>query len=136
MTATTSGHLCPRVSRQFELVYTLHGKNLTNTSYAWPLGSHVRQPSTKSLLGRNRVSAPGMKSWFPAIVRPDYHPALPHSPSINQLKSGREQFDKVVTKLLGLPCPINLTCGQYKSKLVHQGQNGMVLNHHRRGLPP
>jgi hypothetical protein len=32
--------------------------------------------------------------------------------------------------------PINPTCGHYKSKLVHRGQNSMVLNQHRWGLPP
>jgi hypothetical protein len=34
-----------------------------NTSYVWPLRSHVRQPSVKSLLGQNRAPAPGLKSW-------------------------------------------------------------------------
>jgi hypothetical protein len=50
------------------------GKNLTNTSYAWPLGSHVRQPSVKSLLIRNWAPAPGRKSWPPAIARPGRRP--------------------------------------------------------------
>jgi hypothetical protein len=31
--------------------------------------------------------------------------------------------------------PINPTCIQYKSKLIHRGQNNTVLNRHRRGLP-
>jgi hypothetical protein len=43
-------------------VHTLQGKNLTNTLYVWPLGSHVRQPSAKFLLGQNQVPAPWMKS--------------------------------------------------------------------------
>jgi hypothetical protein len=30
----------------------------------------------------------------------------------------------------------SMTCGQYHSKLAHRGQNGTVLNRHRRGLPP
>jgi hypothetical protein len=39
-------------------------------------------------------------------------------PPTNHLDGGWERFDKVVTRLLGLAEPINLTCGQYKSKLI------------------
>jgi hypothetical protein len=131
-----SDHSYLRVLRWFELVYTLQGKNLTNTSYAWPLGSHVQQPSMKSLLSQNRVSAPGIKSWLPAIVWPGHHPGLPHSPSNKPPQSREGRFDKAVTKLLGLLSPINLTCCHYNSKLVHRGQNDAVLNQQRRGLPP
>jgi hypothetical protein len=53
-----------------------------NTSYVRPIRSDVRQPSVKSLLGQNQASAPGMKSWFQAIVQPGCHPGVPHSPSI------------------------------------------------------
>jgi hypothetical protein len=87
MTATTSDHSYLRVSQWFKLVYTLHTKNLTNTSYAWPHGSHIRQPSAKSLLSWNRGSAPGMKSWLSAIARPSRHPGLPHSPSTKPPRS-------------------------------------------------
>jgi hypothetical protein len=52
MTAMTSGHSYLRVSQQFELVYTLQGKNLTNTSYTWSLRSHVRQLFAMSLLSQ------------------------------------------------------------------------------------
>jgi hypothetical protein len=60
-----------------------------NISYVRPLGSHVRQPSVKSLLSQNRALAPEIKSWFPAIIRPGRHFGLPHSPSINHLEAGR-----------------------------------------------
>jgi hypothetical protein len=136
MTATTSGHSYPRVSQQFKLMYTLQGKNLTNTSYTWPLRSHVWQPYVKSLLSQNWVPAPGMKSWPPTIIRPGRRPGLPHSPSNKPPQSTEERFDKVVTGLLVLSDPINPICGQYKSNLVHRGQNDEVLNWHRRELPP
>jgi hypothetical protein len=55
------------VSRRFESIYTLQEKNLINTSYAWPPRSHVRQPLAKSLPNQNQISAPGMKSWLPAM---------------------------------------------------------------------
>jgi hypothetical protein len=58
------------VPRWLESIYTLHGKNLTNTSYTWPPGSHIWQPLVKSLLSQNRVYAPGMKSWLPAMPNP------------------------------------------------------------------
>jgi hypothetical protein len=78
------------------------GEEPHNMSYARPLGSHVRQPSAKTLLGQNRAPDPGMKSCFLAIIWPGRHPGLAHSPSIKP-PSGREvQFDKVVTKLLRL----------------------------------
>jgi hypothetical protein len=40
-----------------------------NTLHARSRRLHMQQPSAKSLLGRNRAPAPGMKSWFSAIVR-------------------------------------------------------------------
>jgi hypothetical protein len=97
-------------------------------SYAWPLGSHVRQPSMKSLLSQIWAHTPRMKSWPPAIVQPGRHLALSHSPSNKPPRSREVRFDKVVTGLLGLLGPINPTCGQYKSKLVHRGQNDTVIN--------
>jgi hypothetical protein len=114
----TSGHSCSRVSWQFKSIYTMQGKNLTNTSYAWPLESHIRQSSMKSLLSQNQVSALGIMSWLLAIIRPGRHPRLPHSPSDKPPQSREGRFDKVVTGLLGLPGPINPTCGQYKSSLA------------------
>jgi hypothetical protein len=103
-----SNHSYPWVSWRFKLNrYTpCKGKNLTNTSYVWPLGSHVRQPSAKFLLGWNWVSAPGMKSWLLAIFWPDRHAGLPYSPSTKPLQSRKGQFDTVVTKLLDLMGPI------------------------------
>jgi hypothetical protein len=74
----------------------------------------VREFSTKS--------KSGLCSWDEVLAPSDCpngcHPGLPHSLS-NKLPQSREgQFDKVVTRLLGLPGPINPTCGQYKSKLT------------------
>jgi hypothetical protein len=46
------------------------------------------------------------------------HPGLPHSSTNKPPRSREVQFDEVVTGLLGLPGPINLTCGQYKSRLA------------------
>jgi hypothetical protein len=57
-------------------------------------------------------------------------------PPLNHLKAGRERFNKLVTALLGLLGPINLTYGQYKWKLVHQSQNNLTFNRHRQVLPP
>jgi hypothetical protein len=101
-----NSHSYPRVSWQFKSIYTLRGKNLTNTSYAWPLKSHVWQSSSKSLLSQNRASTPGMKSCLSTIVRPGRHPGLPHSPSTKPSRCREGRFKKVVTKLLGLPSPI------------------------------
>jgi hypothetical protein len=132
----TSGHSYLRVSQRFESMYILQGENQTNTLYAWPLGSNVRQMFAKSLLSQNWAPAPRMKSWPPVIVRPDRHPRLPHSSSNKPPRSREGRFDKIVTWPLGLLGPINLTCGQYKSKLVHRGQNGAFLNRHMQWLPP
>jgi hypothetical protein len=135
MTATTNSHLYPRVSRQFKSVYMLQEKNLTNMSYVCPLGSHVRQPSVKSLLSQE--IGPLLLGWSlgpPVIVRPNRRPGLPHFPSNKPPQSREGWFDKVVTGLLGLPDPVNSTCDQYKSKLVHRGQNDAVLNRHMRRL--
>jgi hypothetical protein len=104
-----------------ESVYTMQWKNLTNTSYTRPHGSHVRQPSVKSLLGQNQVSAPRMKSWLPAIVRPSRHPGLPHSPSNKPRQSKEGLFDKVVTKLLGLLGPIKPNMRSVQLKACSSG---------------
>jgi hypothetical protein len=77
-----------------------------------------------------------MKSWPPVIVRPGRRPKMSHSPFNKPPRSREVRFDKVVTELLGLSGPINLTCVQYKSNLIHQGQNNVVLNRHRQELPP
>jgi hypothetical protein len=82
------------------------------------------------------ISERGMTSWPPVIIQPSCHTGLPHSPSSKPPWSRVVRFYKIVTKLLGLPGPINPTCGQYKSKIVHQGENDAVLNQHRWGLPP
>jgi hypothetical protein len=136
MTVTISDQTYMRVSQRFELMYTMQGKNLTDTSYIWPPRSHVRQPSTKSLLSWIWDPGPGMKSWPPVIVRLGRHHGMPHSFSNNPPQSKKVRFNKVVTGLLDLSGTINPICGQYKSKLVHQDQNDVILNQCRRGLPP
>jgi hypothetical protein len=118
-----SGHSYLRVSRRFESVYTLQGKNLTNTSYAWPHRSHVWQPSTKSLLSWNWAPASGKKS----------HPRLPHSPPNKPPQSREVRFNKVVTGLLGLSGPIKSDMRSVQVKACHQGQNDTVFNQHKRG---
>jgi hypothetical protein len=57
------------------------------------------------------------------VLAPGDRPARPSSwclilPPLNHLEAGWEQFNKVVTGLLGLPGLINPTCAQYKSKLA------------------
>jgi hypothetical protein len=100
---------------------------------AAPWVSHIRQPSAKSLLSQTRVSAHGMKSWLPAIIWSNHHPGLPHSPSNKPHRSREWRIDKVDTKLLRLPNPIIPDMLSVQLKLVHWGQNDMVLNRHRRG---
>jgi hypothetical protein len=75
------------------------------------------------------------KSWLPTIVRPSRHPKLPHSPFNKPPWSREVQFDKVVTGLLGLPGPIKLDMRSVQIKTCHWGQNNVVLNRHRQGLP-
>jgi hypothetical protein len=58
------------------------GPKHENTLHAWSRGLHMQQPFARSLLDQNWASAPGMKSWFLAIIQPDRHPRLPHFPSI------------------------------------------------------
>jgi hypothetical protein len=74
----------------------------------------VREVATKSKSGicsRDEVLAP-------SDIRFGYHPGLPHS-LFNKLPQSRDGwFDKVVTKLLGLPGSINPICRQYKSKIA------------------
>jgi hypothetical protein len=40
------------------------------------------------------------------------------------------------SRYIGIPDPINLACGQYIIKCSFKGPLRMVLNRHRRGLPP
>jgi hypothetical protein len=101
-----------------------------------PHGSHVRQPSVKSLLSLNWAPVSGMKSWSSTIVRPGCHPGLPHS-SYDQPPWSREaRFNKVVTRLLGLRGPTKPDMLSVHIKACHRGQNNVILSRHRRGLPP
>jgi hypothetical protein len=124
------------VPRWFDSIYTLQGKNPTNTSYAWPLGSRVRQPYTKSLLRRNWGSAPGITTWLPTIVRPGHHPGPRHSLSTKPPRSmvGMvRQSSYWVTRFTRAHKP---DIRSVQIKACHQGQNNVVLNRHRWGLPP
>jgi hypothetical protein len=103
-------HMAPWVSR-------------TTTIHKVPTRSKLE------LCSRNEVLAPNDR-----LTRPSSCCLI--LPPPNHLEAGREWFDKVVTGLLGLPSLINTTCGQSKSKLVHRGQNDMILNRHRWGLLP
>jgi hypothetical protein len=68
------------------------------------------------------------KSWPSAVVRPDHHSGLPHSPS-NKLPRNREVwFNKVVTGLLGLSGIMKLNMRSVQVKVCHRGQNDAVLN--------
>jgi hypothetical protein len=59
-----------------------------------------------------------MKSWLTAMPDPAIILGCLILPLRNHLEGGREWFNKVVTRLLGLPGLINPTWGQYKSKLA------------------
>jgi hypothetical protein len=113
------------------------GEEPDNTSYAWPLGSHVWQPSVKSLLSQNRALAPGIinlcsqRSSSPVVIL-----GCLILPPINHLKAGRYGSKKKLLSYSVYRAPYNPTCGQYKLKHAHWGQNDVVLNRHRWGLPP
>jgi hypothetical protein len=131
-----SDHSYLRVSRWLELIYSLHGNDKTNTSYAWPPRVSrtiiVREVPTKSksgLCSRDEVLAPS-NAWS------GRHPGLSHSPSNKPPLSREGWFDKVVTGLLGLSAPIKPDKWSVQIKACHRGQNNTVLNRHRWGLPP
>jgi hypothetical protein len=69
-------------------------------------------------------------------ARQDRHPRLPHSPSNKPPRSREGRFDKVVPRLLGLSGPIKPDMQPVQIKICHQDQNDIVLNRHRRRLPP
>jgi hypothetical protein len=52
---------------------------------------------------------------------------------LDHLKIGRDKFDKVVTRLLGLPGPIKSNKWLVQIKAFHRGQNDVALNRHRQG---
>jgi hypothetical protein len=90
----------------------------------------------KALLSQTWIPAPEMKSWPSAIVQPNRHPGLPHSPSNKAPWSSEVWFGKVVTGLLDLPAHIKPDMRSVQVKTCHQDQNDAVLNRHRWGLPP
>jgi hypothetical protein len=76
----------------------------------------------KSLLGRNRTPAPGMKSWLLASF-------CLQSKSTTQSREVR--FDIVVTKTNRLIEPHRTRHAvSTQLKACYQGQNGAVLNRH------
>jgi hypothetical protein len=116
--------------------YTSCKKKPDNMMYAWSLGSYIQQPFAKSLRGRIRSSTPGMKSSFHSDRL-----ALPLSwaTSFSLWKwpwSSSYGSTKKLHKLLGLWDPINLACVSIIQCLFHRAQHDVVLNQHRRGLPP
>jgi hypothetical protein len=71
----------------------------------------------------------------PSDVRPGCHPGLPHSPSNKPPRSREGWFNKLVTGLWGLAGPIKPDTWSVQIKDCHRGQNNVVLNRHRQGLP-
>jgi hypothetical protein len=75
------------------------------------------------------------------VLAPSDRPAHPSSWaasfSLQQTTLKQEvRFDKVVTKLLGLPGPIKLHMRTVQIKACPSGSNDVDLNRHRWGLPP
>jgi hypothetical protein len=103
-------HVAPRVSR-------------TTTIHEVP---------TKSKLGL----CSRYKVLSPSDARLGRHPELPHYLSNKQPQSSEGRFNKVITGLLGLPGPIKSYKWSVQIKVCYQGQNGVILNWHRRRLPP
>jgi hypothetical protein len=87
-------------------------------------GSHVCQPFAKSLLCRNRSPVHG---WSLG--------SRPHSPFHHILKAeGAVPWSSYMsTRLIGPYKTRYVVSTQLKA--YHQGQNDVVLNRHRRGLP-
>jgi hypothetical protein len=91
----------------------------------------VREVPTKSKSGpcsRDDVLAPN-DAWL------SRHPGLPHSPSNKPPQSKEVRFDKVVTGLLVLSGLIKPNMQSVQIMACHRGQNDVVLNRHRWGLP-
>jgi hypothetical protein len=117
-------HSYPRVSRCLKSIYTLQGKNLMNSSYAWlptalTYDNHLRSPYYIKIgpLPMGEVLALGL--------------IPPPTTSWRQ----RVQFEKVVTGLLGSSGPIKTRhLVNIQLKVCHWGPNSIVLNRHRWGL--
>jgi hypothetical protein len=91
----------------------------------------VGEVPTKLKLGlcsRDEVLAPS-NAW------PDRHSGLSHSPSYKPPRSREGQFDKVITRLLGLSCPIKTRQVVSTNQSLSSGPKQLVLNQHRRRLP-
>jgi hypothetical protein len=106
-------------------IHTLQGNEPDQHAiHLTPGCSHVWQPFAKSLLYQN---------WSPVhgwSLGPQ-----PHSPSHNILKAG-VQFGEIAIGLWGLSGPIKTRhVVSTQLKTFHRGQNGVVFNQHRRGLP-
>jgi hypothetical protein len=111
--------MTPRVSRTTTVRVTPEVSRMTTVC-------EVPTKSKSGLCSQDEVLAP-------SDVWPDRHPGLPHSPSNKPPRSKEVQFDEVVTGLLGLPGPINPTCGQYKSKLTIRAKTTQSLIDTSRG---
>jgi hypothetical protein len=124
----TSGHSYLRVWRWPESIYTLQGKNLTNTPYAWPTGSHVQHPFAKSLLCRNRAPTPGMKSWLLVMHDPTVILGCLILPPTNHIEARMCSS----TKLTG---PHKTRYAVSTNQSLPSGPKWPVLNQHRQRLP-
>jgi hypothetical protein len=134
MTTTTSAHSYSRVSWWFKSVCNMQRKNMTDTSYAWPLRSHVQQPSAKFLLSQNWAPAPGIKSWPPSD-RPVRPSSWVVSFSLQQitLKQGWtiRQSSYWTSRFTG-PHKSDIRLVQIKA--CPYDQNDTILNRHSRKL--
>jgi hypothetical protein len=71
----------------------------------------------------------------PSDARPGRHPGLSHSHSNKPPRCREVWFDKVVTMLLGLPCPIKTWHTISTNQNLPSEQKWPVLDRHRWRLP-
>jgi hypothetical protein len=123
----TSCYSWSRVSRWFQSIYTLQGKNLTNTPYAW---------FPEALTHDNHSQVPTMSKSGPCSQDEVLALGLSPSKSKSTTWSREVRFDIEVTKatrLIGAHRTRHAVSTQLKA--CHQGQSDVVLNRHGRGLP-
>jgi hypothetical protein len=108
---TTFQLLRPFMSRAYTVQYNLSNtSSKSNRHFVWS----AVHPLTGTIYTYKMVIIPFHQHSNICIVVNRFHP---------------------VTKLLGLPGPIKPDLQSVQSKLVHWGQNDMVLNWYRRELP-
>jgi hypothetical protein len=108
----------------FKSIYTLQGKNLANTPYAWLL---------EALTYDNHLRNPYFIKIDPLptgeVLALDLIP-----PPTTSLRQG-VRFGEVVIGLLGLPDPIKIWhVVSTQLKVCHRDQNDTIHNRHGRGI--